>query len=139
MPLSWAKPMAAGTPESGIGMIDVGVGRRLARELHAHLLANVVDVAAADDGVGPREVDVLEDARPRRSLREGTVALDAVGGDGDDLAVLDLAHELGADDVERAGLRGEHIGAAERPSTSGRIPMGSRAPISMSLVRQTRA
>ena len=41
------------------------------------------------------------------------MALDALGGDGDDLAVLDLAHELGADDVERAGLRGQHVGAAE--------------------------
>ena len=46
-------------------------------------------------------------------LREGAMALDAVGGDGDDFAVLDLAHELGADDVERAGLGGQHIGRAE--------------------------
>ena len=92
---------------------DVGLGRRLARELRAHLLADVVDVAAADDGVGPGEVDVLEDAGPRRPAREGAMALDAVGGDGDDLAVLDLAHELGADDVERAGLRRQHVGRAE--------------------------
>ena len=46
-------------------------------------------------------------------LREGAVAFDAVLGDDDDLAVLDLAQELGADDVERAGLGGEHVGGAE--------------------------
>ena len=50
-----------------------------------------------------------------RAVRRGngTVALDAVRRDGDDLAVLDLAHELGADDVERAGLRRQHVGLAE--------------------------
>ncbi len=34
-------------------------------------------------------------------------------GDDDDLAVLDVAHEVGADDVERAGLRGEDVAAVE--------------------------
>ena len=38
---------------------------------------------------------------------------DTIVGDLDHLAVLDLAHELGADDVEGAGFRGEHIGALE--------------------------
>ena len=129
--------IADGGGHAGIGDRDdhVGLGRRFARQLRAHLLAHVVHVAAADDGVGPREVDVLEDARPRRAPGEGPMALDAVGGDGDDFAVLDLAHELGADDVERAGLRRQHLGLAQLPSTSGRMPMGSRAPISMSLVR----
>ena len=105
--------MAAGTPESGIGtMTSAGAGD-LERKLNAHLLANVVDAAAADDAVRAREVDVLEDARARRALREWAVAFDAVLGDDDDLAVLDLAHELGADDVERAGLGGEHVGFAD--------------------------
>ena len=63
--------MAAGTPEVGDRDDHVGLGRRLARELRAHLLAQVVDVAAADDGVGPGEVDVLEDAGPRRALGKG--------------------------------------------------------------------
>ena len=101
-------------------MIDVGLGRRLARQLRAHALPDVVDVAAADDGVGPGEVDVLEDAGPRGPAREGAVALDALGGDGDDLAVLDLAHELGADDVERAGLRRQHVSACR----AGPAPAG---------------
>ena len=42
-------------------------------------------------------------------MREGTVAFDAVVGDDDDLAVLDLAQELGADHVECARLGSEHI------------------------------
>ena len=41
------------------------------------------------------------------------VALEPLAGDHHDLAVLHLAHELGADDVERAGLGGEHPGVAE--------------------------
>ena len=41
------------------------------------------------------------------------MALDTIGGDGDNFAVLDLAHELGADDVECAGLRRQHIAAAD--------------------------
>ena len=41
------------------------------------------------------------------------MALDAVVGDDDHLAILDFAHELGADDVERAGLRGEDQAVAE--------------------------
>ena len=35
------------------------------------------------------------------------------GADDDDLSGLDVAHELGADDVERAGLRGQDPGLAE--------------------------
>ena len=41
------------------------------------------------------------------------VALDAFAGNDDHLAVLDLAHELSADDVERAGLRRKHPSLAE--------------------------
>ena len=52
------------------------------------------------------------------------MALDAVCGDGDDLAVLDLAHEFGADDVERAGLGRQHVRGAklaqhQRPDADG--------------------
>ena len=82
-------------------------------QLHAHLLADVVDGAPADDGVGPGEIDVFEDAGPGRADGERAMALDAFVGDDDDLAVVDLADEFGADHVERAGLGGENIGAAE--------------------------
>ncbi len=62
---------------------------------------------------GAGEVDVLENAGARGAARIGPVAFEAVCRDDDDLAVLDLAHELGADDVESAGLGGQHVGVAE--------------------------
>ena len=91
----------------------VGRRRRLAREFGAHGLAHVVDVAAADDRIRPREIDVFEDAGPRRHRRERLVRLRAVLVEHDDLAVLDVAHVFGADDVERAGFRGEDRAAVE--------------------------
>ncbi len=92
---------------------DVGGGGRLAGELAAHGLAHVVDRAAVHDRIGPREVDVLEDARPGRLLRREAERLEPVLGDDDDLAVLDVADEAGADDVEGAGLGGEDVAAVE--------------------------
>ena len=66
-----AKPIAPGTPESGHRHHDVGVGRRLARELGADPLADLVDAGAGDDRIGPGEIDVLEDAEARPVRREG--------------------------------------------------------------------
>ena len=107
--------IADGRGHAGIGNgdDDVGVGRSLARQLPAHLFAHFVDRAAADDGVWPGEIDVFEDAEPRRIFRHEAVALEPLAGDHHHLAVLDLAHEIGADDVERAGLGREHPGLAE--------------------------
>ena len=68
---------------------------------------------ALDDAVGPREVDVLEDAEPAVAPGEGQQAFDPTSADDDDLARRDIAHELGADDVESAGLRRENPGVAE--------------------------
>ena len=90
---------------------DVGVGRRFPRQLRAHRLARVVDRAAVHDRVGPGEIDVFEDARPHRLRRERLQAPHAARVDDDHLAVLDVAHELGADDVERAGLRAAGSGS----------------------------
>ena len=76
-------------------------------------LAHVVDGAAVHDRVGPGEVDVLEDAGARRLAREGAQRLDALLRDHHHLAVLDVAHEAGADDVEGAGLGGQDRAAVE--------------------------
>ena len=67
-----------------------------------------------DDRIGPGEIDIFEDAGPRR-LRAGTGASSATPslGDDDDLAVLDVAHEARADNVERAGLRRQNVAAVE--------------------------
>ena len=44
------------------GNDDVGVGRRLARQLPPHLFPHVIDAAPFDDGIGPGKIDVFEDA-----------------------------------------------------------------------------
>src|SRR4029453_17597571 len=92
---------------------DVCIGRSLARQLPAHLFPYFIDRAATDDRVRPGEIDVFEDAEPRRVFGNETVALDALARDHYHLAILDLAHEFRADDVERAGLRGKHPRFAE--------------------------
>ena len=100
---------------AGIGDRDdhVGGGGRLARELRAGRLAHVVDAAAADDRIRPREIDVFEDAGPRRHRQERLVRMRAVLVEDQNLAVVDVAHILGADDVERAGLGREDRAAVE--------------------------
>ena len=45
--------------------------------------------------------------------RERLQAFDALFGDHDDLAILDVAHEARADDVERAGLGRQDVCAVE--------------------------
>ena len=66
-----------------------------------------------DDRIRPREVDVLEDAGPRRLGAERLDQFDTVLGRDDDFAILDVAHEASADDVERAGLRRQDRAAVE--------------------------
>src|SRR6185312_3282205 len=83
-------------------------------ELHADAFARLVDVVAVDDAVGPSEIDVLEDTEAlAAAASKGLAAVQAGGIDGDELAGLDIAHELGADDVERAGLRRQDPGIGE--------------------------
>src|SRR5262249_53558058 len=94
---------------AGIGNWDhyVGASRRLAGELCPHRLAHVVDVAAADEGIRTREIDVFEDAWPRRRGREWFVRMHAVFIEHHDFAVLDVADVFRPDDVERAGFGSE--------------------------------
>jgi hypothetical protein len=109
---SWAKPSAAGTPESGTGT-TTSAATGLARELDADAPARLVHAAPVRGRVGPREIDVLEDAGPRRLGREGLERLESLLADDDHLARLHFAHELGVDDVERTGLGGQDPGAVE--------------------------
>src|ERR1700686_4273146 len=92
---------------------DVDRDVAFARELGAERLADVVDRAAADDGIRPREVDVFEDAGPRRFRRKRLVALGAALVEHDDFAGLDVPDIFRADDVERAGFRRQYRAAAE--------------------------
>ena len=84
-----------------------------ARELGAEGLADLVHASSADDRIRPREIDVFEDAGPRRLRRKRLVALRAALVEHDDLAGLDVADIFRADDVERAGLRRQNRTAVE--------------------------
>ena len=119
MPSSNGSPQACAIAErgghAGIGHRhdDVGLGRRLAREFRAHRLARLVDAAPVHDRIRPGEIDVFEDAGPHALRRKRLQARHAVGVDDDHFAVLDVAHEFRADDVERARLRGQDRTAVE--------------------------
>ena len=83
----------------------------LARQLGADALAGVVDRRALHHRIRPGEVDVFEHAEPLAAAAERLDAVHALVVDDDDLARLHVAHEFGADDVERAGLAGQHPAA----------------------------
>src|SRR4051794_39861859 len=85
---------------------DVDFDMALARKLRAEGFSDVVDRAAADDGVRPREVDIFEDAGPWRLRRERLVAVRAGLVEYDDFAGLDVAGIFCADHVGRAGFPG---------------------------------
>src|SRR5216684_9353577 len=83
---------------------DVDLDMAFARELRAERFSDLIDRSPADDGIRPREVDVFEDAGPRRFWRKRLVALRAVLVEHDDLAGFDVTDVFRADDVERAGF-----------------------------------
>src|SRR5207253_2787767 len=92
---------------------DVDLDVAFAGKLRAKGLADLIDRAAADDGIGPREIDIFKDARPRRFLRKRLVALRAVLVEYEDLTGLDVADIFRADDFERAGLGREDRAAVQ--------------------------
>src|SRR5215472_882373 len=65
---------------------DVRIDMAFPGELAADPLARFIDAAAFDDAVGPREIDVLEDAKPALAVAERGQALDTAAADDDDLA-----------------------------------------------------
>ena len=92
---------------------DIGINMALARQLHADILARLIDRLAFDIAVGPREIDVLEHAEALAPRREGPVAGHPLAIQHDDLARLHIAHEFRADDVESTGFRGQDMGVAQ--------------------------
>ena len=99
----------------GDGEDAVRLHRVLPGELAAELAPGLVHAAAPDAGVGPGEVDQLEEARRRSLRRQGPHLLHLAVPDPEHLARLDVPHVLGADDVQRAGLRGHDGGAVQPP------------------------
>ena len=76
-PMPRHNPSAAGTPESGTGTTmsaSAGASRASSAPM---LLAHLVDVAALDHGIGPREIDIFEDAEARAAWAGRDAALDA--------------------------------------------------------------
>ena len=71
----------------------------------ADAFARLVDAGPFDDAVGPGEIDMLENAEAALVVLERHYAAHPGRPDNDDLSGLDVALELGADDVERAGFR----------------------------------
>ena len=103
---------------------DIDVHMAFTRKLRSKGFADLVDGAPADDGIGPREIDVFEDARPRRHAREGlvNVCMDilALVIEHDDFARLDVTDIFRTDDIERAGLRRQNRTAVPvRPAPAG--------------------
>jgi hypothetical protein len=97
----------------GHGHDNVGVDRMFARELAAHFHPRLIDVPVGDGAVGPGEIDIFENAeRAARLLGKCLNAFQAVLVDDNDFARLDVADEPGVNQVERAGLAGEHPAVA---------------------------
>src|SRR5258708_2568060 len=65
----------------------------------------LVDGAAKDDAVRPREIDVFENALLERFFGCEVDGLDARARDAHHFARLDFAHELGSDQIARARFR----------------------------------
>src|SRR5262245_34148692 len=87
----------------------------LLRKPAAECATSAIDRTDVDAAVGPREIHILEYAAPQLAGREGMRRLMTVGVDRDDLARFDVAFDRRTDDVEGAGLRGEHPCVAKSP------------------------
>ena len=107
--------IADGRRHAAVGHRDDEIGRRrrFARQFSADALARLIHGRSFDEAVRPGEVDVLEDAEPLRRPRKGADAGHAGAVEHHHLAGFDIAQEVGADDVEGTGFRGQDMALAE--------------------------
>ena len=120
---------------------QVGVDRRLAPQDLAHPPAHLLQDAPLEARVGPREVDVLEDAVGGPVRGHHLPRLDSVLGQRDQLAWQHLAQQLAADDVEGAALRGDARSgrrACRARAGAPRAGRGRRPPRASSSRRSSR-
>src|SRR5262245_21986716 len=103
----------------GNGHDNIGLRRRFAGELCAHRFAHVINVAAANDGIGPGEINVFKDAGTRGHGREWLVRLRAFLIEDHHFAVFNVAYILSADYVESAGLGSEYGAAVQLADHKG--------------------
>jgi hypothetical protein len=103
------------------------------------LLARVVDLLVEDQGIGPGEVDELENAGALLvgGLHEAVRHHPAVLDD-QHLAGVQAAQVLGLQQVEGAGLGGQHVGVADPAQGQGTKPHGSRTAMSFWLTMKSR-
>ena len=99
-----AVPDGGRGPAVGDGADEVGFDGGFDGQFDADLAAGFVDRATTEDAVGAAEIDVLKEAETGFCRLEGPGRFDLVAFDNDHLARLDLADELGPDDVEGAGF-----------------------------------
>ena len=85
----------------------------LDRQVFASLLAGDLDARAVDDGVRAREVDILEHARGGLALDVAVQAAELAVLDHAHFARLDVADELRAERIERAGLGSKDVAAVQ--------------------------
>ena len=88
---------------------DIRLHRRLAPEDLAHLGARDLEHGAAHPRVGASEVDVLEHAERAPLITADDPGTEAVLGQRDHLAGLNVAQVAGADQIERARLAGHAV------------------------------
>src|ERR1035437_10105028 len=104
--------MAAATPESGTGTTrSASAGDSRGRK-RARISRDSPPPAAENQGIGTREIDMLEDTLGTGLLRSVALARHAFGADDHHLAGIDLVQVDRADQVEGAGLGGEDVALA---------------------------
>ena len=119
-------PLRRGDPGLGHGHDHVGFDGGLLGQLLAHALAGGVHRLTVEPAVGAGEVDELEEAQPRvDALGRERVQRPGTGGvDHHHLAGLELAHEMGAHDVEGGRLRRQDPAGVKTPEAEGPEPVG---------------
>ena len=88
-------------------------GRLLPGQLPPQLPPHPVHRLAEDAAVRPGEVHQLEDAAAHRTRRQPGQVGDLAVVDPDEVARPELAVKGGADQIQRAGLRGHHDAATQ--------------------------
>ena len=89
--------------------VDAGFPGQLAAKVGAHF----VDALAEHVAVGPREIDVFEDAMRQRRCRKRLDRSQSVRTDDQHFSRLDFANVCRTNQVETAGLRGHGPAVAE--------------------------
>ncbi len=84
---------------------QIGLDRSFPRQLRADGLARLVNRFSLHEAVGAGEIDIFENAKTLGFFCQRVRTLHALAVQDDHLARLDIAHEIRADDVERAAFR----------------------------------